>query len=260
MPLATLSHTAAATASQAVAARKHPAAASQAVRAAVQLPRRARSAACAAAAAPLAAPCAAADRAALPSRRAFLNGALKVSVASASLLSSIEDIAEAAPMHRSLSAAALAADAVHSPRAAAAGSLERSAAREFDHASMLPLPLKPFGGGLSGGSAPASLAAAPSPVHQPQSAATAQDDVPSRRRRAVVVNLALSACPLSGMASDGLFSQLVDAAADHGMDRLAAALPCVALPLAGLLWSQQLMGCMQPVQRPQAQEPALVLA
>ncbi len=84
--------------------------------------------------------------------------------------------------------------------------------------------------------------------------------MPSRRRRAVVVNLALSACPLSGMASDGLFSQLVDAAADHSMDRLAAALPCVALPLAGLLWSQQLLSCMQPVQRPQAQEPALVLA
>ena len=105
-----------------------------------------------------------------------------------------------------------------------------------------------------------SAAARSPPLLQPQSAATAQDDVPSRRRRAVVVNLALSACPLSGMASDGLFSQLVDAAADHGMDRLAAALPCVALPLAGLLWSQQLMGCMQPVQRPQAQEPALMLA
>ncbi len=166
MPLATLSHTAAATASQAIAARKHPAAASQAVRAAVQLPRRARSSTCAAAAAPSAATHAAADRAALPSRRAFLSGALKVSVASASLLSSIDDIAEAAPMHRSLSAAALAADAVHSPRAAAAGSLERSAAREFDHASMLPLPLKPFSGALSGGSAPASLAAAPTPAHQ----------------------------------------------------------------------------------------------
>ena len=165
-PLALLSHTAAA-ASQAVAAPRASAAARPAVPRAAAVPRSARRPACAAAAAAaVQAPAAARERAQLPSRRAFLNGALKVSVASASLLSSIDDIAEAAPMHRSLSAAALAADAVHSPRAAAAGSLERSAAREFDHASMLSLPLKPFGGALSGGSAPASLAAAPSPVHQ----------------------------------------------------------------------------------------------
>lgn len=84
--------------------------------------------------------------------------------------------------------------------------------------------------------------------------------MPSRRRRAVVVNMAMSACPLSSMASDSLFSQLVDAAADHGMDRIASALPCAALPLAALLWGQQLVACTQPVARPAQQEPALVLA
>lgn len=175
-PLALASHTAS-TASRAVAARRQPAAASPAPQKAAALPRRPRKPTCAAAAAAAAtaAPAAAADRAALPSRRAFLNGALKVSVASVSLLGSIDDLAEAAPMHRSLSSAALAADAVHSPRAAAAGSLERSAAREFDHIGMLPLPLKPFGGAISGSSAPASLETAPqvcacsgmTPAHSP---------------------------------------------------------------------------------------------
>lgn len=154
-PLALASHTAS-TASRAVAARRQPAAASQEPRQVAALPRRPRKPTCAAAAA--AAPAAASDRAALPSRRAFLNGALKVSVASVSLLGSIDDLAEAAPMHRSLSSAALAADAVHSPRAAAAGSMERRAAREFD-AGMLPLPLKPFGSAMSGSSDPASLEA-----------------------------------------------------------------------------------------------------
>lgn len=99
-----------------------------------------------------------------------------------------------------------------------------------------------------------SAAAHPPPLPQAQCTTAAQDDVPSRRRRAVVVNLALSACPLSSMASEGLFSQLVDAAADHGMDRLASALPSVALPLAVVMWGQQLLS-MQPQQ-----EAALVLA
>ena len=154
-PLATLR-----TASQAVAAPSASATARRAPARAIAAPRRPRAHTAAAAndddqAWPAAA---ASGRAQLPTRRAFLNGALKVSIAGASMLSSMDDMVPAAPLPRSLSSAALAADAaVHTPRAASAGA--QAAAHEFEHASVLPVPLKPFGG-------PASLAAAPTPLHQ----------------------------------------------------------------------------------------------
>ena len=95
--------------------------------------RHAATAAAAAAAAPLA------TTAPRPSRRELLAGALRFGAAGVSLMASVDDVADVAALPHSLSSAAQAA-LPQSPRAA--GTLERSAAREFE--LHMPLPLKPI--------------------------------------------------------------------------------------------------------------------
>lgn len=103
---------------------------------------------------------------------------------------------------------------------------------------------------------------APAPLPQARPSCTSDDPV-SNTRRLLVANFFLSACPLSAAfqptRGDALFAQLVDMGADLGADRLLSALPFAALPVAALLWAQQLRSWLQPASR-QSQEPALVLA
>ncbi len=137
MPLALLAHPAAAT-TQAAAAARAPDAAPAAQPQRVAVPRRRRFHHAAAAAA---APATTAAAAARPSRRELLAGALRFGAAGVSLMASVDDVAEVATLPRSLSSAAATA-LPQSPRSAGAGTLERSAAREFE--LHMPLPLKPI--------------------------------------------------------------------------------------------------------------------
>ncbi|PRW34064.1 putative beta-D-xylosidase 7 [Chlorella sorokiniana] len=219
------------------AAACHPAPAARAPDAAspvqpqrVAVPRRRRFRHAAVAAA---APATSAAAAARPSRRELLAGALRFGAAGVSLMASVDDVAEVAALPRSLSSAL-----PQSPRAA--GSLERSAAREFE--VHMPLPLKPISPHVPRpDGTPASALPAQATCTQAPAPTAAEDEleVPSHARRLLVCGFAVNACPFQALLQpsrpDAAFMQLADVAADMGAERLLSALPCGALPIGLLL-------------------------